>query len=81
MNKIKITKEEFEKIVNDNGGFDNLQIFGVHTAIEGDQFTPNGEIYTEWGLKGAKNPLVLCVERGFYPIKENGTHEHFRFED
>ena len=78
MSKKEITEAEFNRIVLKHGGFEKLTVFGAHTAIEGDQFTPDGDFYTEWGLEGDDEPLVICSRRGFYPNKENEVHEHYK---
>lgn len=70
--KKEIGEKEYLKIIKENGGIENLTVFGVYTELEGevsikrDRIMSENEIYTEWGKRTSENPLVASLETGTF---------------
>lgn len=69
MNQIEITEEECKQIVEIEGGFEVLTVFGCYTYPKGcvradGRIAQEKDIYTEWGRKEDDTPLIAIHTQG-----------------
>lgn len=67
---IACTQEEYQKIIEENGGIDNFVVFSCYTEIAGfprifrDSIAEEDDVYTEWGRPNDTEPLVASRRCG-----------------
>lgn len=66
----KITVEEYQEIIAENGGIYKLTVFGAYTELEGyvkinmTGIAREDDVYTEWGRRDDDEPLVSSRRQG-----------------
>ena len=82
---VEISRDEFHKIIEENGGIDNLKVYGAYSEIPGFvKINKTGIVteyvfYTEWGTKDGVMPLVSERKHGdvWTFRKWTGTEEEY----